>query len=1382
MKGMGMLTAPLAMGALTTYAHLGDVAAIYSGYGLYKSMQVEHSASEAAAKSWEAGMTQDEINAIKQNVTGLSKTGAGQSIFGPSEKAAFLAEYAAMGGDVTPGKFTESMMNLFANYSQAIGGELSTSAQDLISQNMMWYKGDDVFKESNLKKTSDMNAVLVAQTKLQAEDLNDISKYGAPVANTYGMTPEEYYAAAGGLAQMGRSPEQASTDIRRMLLRGTPNVSNQEKMEAYNLGLTNEKGQIVDETGSVVEQSAVNKALQQLGMSWEDLNVKNAGGLPKLMENIAQKMDQAGMSEVDQQAWMKTVYGIQGVTPASMLGQGKDYITELQKKLEGASEGEGATKSMSDIQTDNLWGSGKKLLANIQTSASALGDRLNPSVKGFVDYLNNSAVPSMNKFGDAILNGRYDEAGEMIKGFQGKVLDSVEGVSEKFKDSLSGDKVKGALDWVSDIFKSVDGGQIQKILGNLSEGVESALRSAMEWIESIDWSSVEDGLGNALESAGGWLEEKIDNIDWTDVGTKVGNAFEFAAGIVEKTLRAVPWESVFKALGDEIYGVASGIDWAGALTSLFNLLKSIGTSIYNGLASSQIGIFFSQIVYDFESNMRASLATILADIYSIPASLKAKATDTAKSIVSSFNGSGGSNKVYIYKTEEGTYKAGDRETKQYIEGSEGSTYLESVGKVRNQVKSRGETVSFVDSPHAYVQQHGGAYWAYDQDTGTQIPNTYRSQKSESEEAVKSLGYSIVDLKDAVVDSTRAVEAAPASAGSTANLPSSSTTGPTTTEPTTSVPSGLKDYITGRDINKGEPVWKSRKDKNIVYGEESFKNTIQDIDKDKFEAGIAALSKISNVSDVKKASVLTEMYTGISTKYTAPSNNASGSEKLSIKSVSDWKNSLTDSFNKYVSEPVNKYVVEPVDKYVVEPINNNVIKPAEELIQDASKFDLGEWARKTFLPSSGDGSGDTSGEIPSGTDTDKSSKDESIASELLGFFKSDSSSKEETNDLLSKLPNEFSKLIDVEKEQSVDFGALSDALSEYSKTHSGVPLLTESQLEEKLKNFSNEDIASYLLNLLSFTKEVVRPELKKIEENTEEIAEEEEKPKTDIKGFDTEGYWKSVMGSTPPESISDDNSLSNLSSSAQSLASAASAYSGAVRIGLDQNNREVAVIGKVRQRSWEEEGNSWADMNNLSQSAKNSLSVGNSIITVSPKVNESELSQIKSDIEADPIDVKLTPNSEDLDAKIEETKVPTESFHTIKVDDSYVKAAIANNKVPTSSVHTIYINQVNSGNRSSSTPSLPTSVKGKDYSGYYFYPSFAEGGYTGNYEGLAYLHPHERITPDGKVVGSDSASSKSIQVSLSLDLRGSTITGDSAEIFASKIASMVKEKMEQEMNR
>ena len=291
------------------------------------------------------------------------------------------------------------------------------------------------------------------------------------------------------------------------------------------------------------------------------------------------------------------------------------------------------------------------------------------------------------------------------------------------------------------------------------------------------------------------------------------------------------------------------------------------------------------------------------------------------------------------------------------------------------------------------------------------------------------------------------------------------------------------------------------------------------------------------------------------------------------------------------------------------------------------------------------------------------------------------------------------------------------------------------------------------------------EIKESSEDTEESTKKTAEHTSGLKGFDVEHLMNDVFGKPSTGTIGDDYAATTPAGTGTGTApgtgagSGSGGYGGAVRIGLDERGRETAVIGSVRQRSWEEEGKTWG-ATQFSEAARNAMSVGNSIMPVSADTTQAEAS---------------------ITAAKTIAAQPTKSNHWIYVDDSSVKNAIAFNKQPTWSQHTIYETTIKkalagAGNYGDPIPSNLPKLKGTPNMNINNIPAFAEGGYTGAYSGPATVHPWEVVLNAAQqsnvagVIGGGAA--KTIQIFI--DARGAVITDGSMDTLVAKIKSALQD--------
>jgi len=617
MRGLsGAVTGSLLASSAAMLLNPFNAAPLVAGYGAYTGMNIEKWASEAAAKSWKPGMTKADSDLIKQYTQQLARSQAGKSIYSPTDLSKAIAEYAGMGGNVTPGTpnaLTESMLKGFSQYAQAINSEdIGSSLNTLVSQNLTWFGLKKAFVEENLKYTENLMASLVATTKAKDTDLAPLLKDVSAVAKTYGRTQAETYAMTASLYQLGLQPQQAGMAYRRILLRGTPNVSDLNKQEAYNMGITNEKGQIIDEeTGKAVNLSYVNQALDKLGLTWQDINPETYGEMGSLgvVDKINKAFDQKGYSNIERQAWAKTVYGLQGSTPFAMSGQNPELAMEYFKIFTDSQKGLGAATEMSAIQVDNLEGSLKFLKTAFQGTAAGISDYINPLLRKFSDFLTTTAVPGLNALGGALVAGdwegvadiagsaldfigeKFEDSGSVLTSWINNGIDGLDEISERFLGWTSGGGAGNLLgdlgNWAQNIWDGIDWGQVGSITSNLSTAFNAA------WDQSMEW-----------------LKTSIDNVDWSNLGTRAGEALQDAGLWILNKIGDLPWSELTTAATNALTGILLTINWGSAVSTAISVGEKIGAAIYSGVSSANLGILFQNWAGQFLNSMVGAINTV----------------------------------------------------------------------------------------------------------------------------------------------------------------------------------------------------------------------------------------------------------------------------------------------------------------------------------------------------------------------------------------------------------------------------------------------------------------------------------------------------------------------------------------------------------------------------------------------------------------------------------------------------------------------------------------------------------------------------------------------------------------------------------------------------
>jgi hypothetical protein len=214
------------------------------------------------------------------------------------------------------------------------------------------------------------------------------------------------------------------------------------------------------------------------------------------------------------------------------------------------------------------------------------------------------------------------------------------------------------------------------------------------------------------------------------------------------------------------------------------------------------------------------------------------------------------------------------------------------------------------------------------------------------------------------------------------------------------------------------------------------------------------------------------------------------------------------------------------------------------------------------------------------------------------------------------------------ENGVDYSAISKAISDVyfqGDTSKTIKPETLKDWDNTLKDTSDDLITD--LKLLTAGLIENRKVEEKIVKNTDDTKKSSEKTASNTKGlqgFDTKALERSVFNTPSLGTIKDDYSgaLKGTTPTATTPTGAgAGAYGGAVRIGLDAQGRQVAVIGQVAQRNWQ---TGWANQEDLSGPSKNAMSVGNSIVKI--EVDSSAYDSKKVEMQQKvikPLDIKIS---------------------------------------------------------------------------------------------------------------------------------------------------------------
>ena len=544
MKGAAMWASPLAMGALSTYARPGDIAALGAGYGLYKSMGFEREARLAAVRQgWISNKSYPEYGGLtgaelRDQSTKQMKDLASQlalssySAYGPSDIMQSINEAAALG--ISPQKMNAQMVDAWLNFSKVAEMDTATSAKTLFAQ-VVAREGLSGVTGGNFEKYSDYLSTLANISPLRGEDLTTALKKSTPVASAYGQSIESQYSSIAALSLLGMQPQEADAAYRRMLLRLTPGWNTLQEQEAAELG------ENVTKTGKEKDLSSFNAALKGIGLKWEDVMPSGNLDLVYVAKTLNDKLK--GMSDLDRNAFLKTIAGIQGITPLLSLMQNPDLLDSLVDQFENVS---GATKDSAKYITDDFQGSLEKLKAAAEVTAIKVGNSLSPAFQKFTDYVRES-IPAIEEFGSAIISGDWGKAGGMLEDF----------------------------------------------VNNAALVLANAFESLGDWIErgidSVNWESAGTKIGSSINSGIQWGIDQAEKLPWEKIATAAGNALKnipvsvdwasLASGAVQAGLSigsAIVSGIMNSGVGIALQNIAIGFE-RSMLSAVGNFAASVGT-------------------------------------------------------------------------------------------------------------------------------------------------------------------------------------------------------------------------------------------------------------------------------------------------------------------------------------------------------------------------------------------------------------------------------------------------------------------------------------------------------------------------------------------------------------------------------------------------------------------------------------------------------------------------------------------------------------------------------------------------------------------------------------------------------------------------------------
>ena len=353
------------LGASTRLTALSS-AMVTVGSTLTKSVSVPLAAVGAAAvkttADFDAGMS--EVKAISGATgTQFEQLQAKAIEMGAKTKysateAASAFKYMAMAGWDTNDMLSgiSGVMNLAA----ASGEDLATTS-DIVTDALTAFG----LKAEDSSHFADILAQASSRSNTNVGLMGETFKYVAPVAGALGYSAEDCAVAIGVMANSGIKATQAGTALRSLFTRlAKPTKTVAAAMEQYGISLTDAEG--------------------------------NMKPLNTLMVELRDKF--SGLSEAQKANLAATLAGQEGMSGLlAIVNSSDEDFNNLTASINNC---DGASEKMAKTMQDNLKGSVTIFKSTVESAAIAVGKKLTPEVRKFVD-MGTNLVKKFNDMSDA---------------------------------------------------------------------------------------------------------------------------------------------------------------------------------------------------------------------------------------------------------------------------------------------------------------------------------------------------------------------------------------------------------------------------------------------------------------------------------------------------------------------------------------------------------------------------------------------------------------------------------------------------------------------------------------------------------------------------------------------------------------------------------------------------------------------------------------------------------------------------------------------------------------------------------------------------------------------------------------------------------------------
>ena len=414
----------------------------------------------------------------------------------------------------------------------AAGGVDIAVASDVVSSSLAQFK----LSADESARVADVLAATATNSKTDVQGLGESLKYAGTMAGALGYSIEDTALALGLMGNAGLDASSAGSTVRMMFAR----MSKQE-------GLT------------VEESNAVAAAMKKVGVSLVDSNGKS-----KTMLQVINDL-RTGFAKLSKEEQAATAANLAGAYSMSgllaIVNASDEKFNELAEAINNS---KGAAERMADIKMDSLQGSMYYLQSAAEGVKIAIGERLEPNLRGFIDWLTGK-MP-------AIQNAAME-----VMDFVGQKIQQVQKAIEKMTQS---DAWKGASNVWEKLKVAWD-----KLIAEPFE----------EWWNGTGRAWLEEKANSVGKFVGNFIKTGLLTLLGVDVGDAVNDGMAIGKAFMDGFLEGFDVSTVLEAVKRALNAVAadaakvgtseaSGTSGISAALMAYGALKvgSLGANVIRG--------------------------------------------------------------------------------------------------------------------------------------------------------------------------------------------------------------------------------------------------------------------------------------------------------------------------------------------------------------------------------------------------------------------------------------------------------------------------------------------------------------------------------------------------------------------------------------------------------------------------------------------------------------------------------------------------------------------------------------------------------------------------------------------------------------------------------